>query len=134
MALELASSHMDHYNTETRRLRDKLEQGLLAAVPDAFVNGGNSPRLPNTTSICFPSTDAHAMLLLLDEVGICASAGSACKSGSGLASPVLAAMGVSPEDARGMLRLSLAHNTLDEDVDYAIANVPLVVERMRRSA
>lgn len=134
MALELAVSHLDHYNTETRRLRDKLEQDLLAAVPDAFVNGANCERLPNTSSICFPGVDAHAALVLLDEVGICASAGSACKSGSGAASPVLAAMGVSPENARGMLRLSLAHDTTEDDIDYAVEYVAATVKRMRASS
>jgi cysteine desulfurase len=134
MALERAADHLDHYQTETRRLRDKLEQGLLASVPDAFVNGAASPRLPNTSSICFPGVDAHAMLISLDEVGICASAGSACKSGSGAASPVLAAMGVAPEDARGMLRFSLAHDTTEADIDYTLEHVPAIVTRMRSAA
>jgi cysteine desulfurase len=131
MALERAADHLDHYHSETRRLRDRLEQGLLAAVPDAFVNGATSPRLPNTSSICFPGVDAHAMLISLDEVGICASAGSACKSGSGAASPVLAAMGVAPEDSRGMLRFSLAHDTTEADIDYTLEHVPAIVTRMR---
>jgi cysteine desulfurase len=134
LALELAVEHLDHYQTETRRLRDKLEQELLAAVPDCFVNGANSPRLPNTSSICFRGADASAMLLLLDEVGICASAGSACKSGSGAASPVLAAMGVSPSDARGMIRFSLAHDTTEDDIDYTLEHVPAIVKRMRGAA
>jgi cysteine desulfurase len=134
MALEMATEHLDHYHAETRRMRDRLERGLLSAVPGAFVNGAGSPRLPNTSSICFPGVDAHAMLLLLDEVGICASAGSACKSGSGAASPVLAAMGVSPDDARGMLRLSLSAATTDDEVDYALDQIPKVVARMRASS
>jgi cysteine desulfurase len=134
MALERAVSRLDHYQTEVRGLRDRLERGLLDAIPDAFVNGANSPRLPNTSSICFPGVDASAMLLLLDEAGICASAGSACKSGSGSASPVLAAMGVSPEDARGMIRFSLAHDTTSDEIDYTLEHVPAIVERMRRSA
>ncbi len=131
MALELAASHLEHYNTETRRLRDALEGGLLAAVPGSYVNGVNCDRLPNTSSICFPGVDAHAMLVLLDEAGICASAGSACKSGSGTASPVLAAMGVPDNDARGMVRLSLGYDTSQEDIDYTIKTVPGIVERMQ---
>jgi len=131
MALERAVSHLDHYQTETRRLRDRLEQGLLAAVPDSFVNGARVPRLPNTTSICFRGVDGHAMLVLLDEVGICASAGAACKSGSGIASPVLAAMGVPLEDARGMVRLSLSAATTEDEIDYALEHIPAIVARMR---
>jgi cysteine desulfurase len=134
MALERAVSHLDHYQTETRRLRDRLEEGLAASVPDSFVNGARVPRLPNTTSICFRGVDAHAMLVLLDEVGICASAGAACKSGTGMASPVLAAMGVSPEDARGMVRLSLSAATTAEEIDYALEEIPRVVARMRASS
>lgn len=134
LALERAAQHMDHYHTVTRDLRDRLEQGLLDAVPGAFVNGARSPRLPNTSSICFPGVDASAMLLLLDEVGICASAGSACKSGAGIASPVLAAMGVPAGDARGMIRFSLAHDTTAEDIDYTLEHVPGIVERMRRTS
>jgi cysteine desulfurase len=130
MALELAASHMEHYNTVTRALRDRLENALIAAVPGAYVNGAECERLPNTSSICFPGVDAHAALVLLDEVGICASAGSACKSGAGVASPVLAAMGVPPEDARGMLRLSLAHDTTEADIDYAIEHVAAIAKRM----
>jgi len=132
-ACEFVEDHLAHYHTETRGLRDRFEQELLARIPDSFVNGVASERLPNTTNIGFRSIDGNALLVLLDEVGICASAGSACKSGAGLPSHVLAAMGLSPEEAASCLRFSLSLLTTDEEIDYCIEKIPGIVERMRRN-
>jgi len=133
-ACELAATHMDDYSTRVAALRDRMEAGLLERVPDTEVNGGGSPRLPNTSNLMFRGIDAVALTILLDEVGICASAGSACKSGAGVASPVLTAMGRSPEEASSSVRLSLSTITTDEDIDYVLEQIPPVVARMRSGA
>jgi cysteine desulfurase len=130
-ACQLAAEHIGEYQTTTRGLRDSFENTILETVPDTFVNGARSPRLPNTSNICFQGIDGRSLQLLLDEVGICASAGSACKSGAGTASYVLAAMGVSEEDAIGSMRFSLSSLTTEDDIDYALEQIPPVVERMR---
>jgi cysteine desulfurase len=134
MACEMAARHMGDYNTRVAGLRDRLESGLLENVPDVEVNGGGSPRLPNTTNLLFRGVDAVALTVLLDEVGICASAGSACKSGAGVASPVLTAMGRTPEEAASSVRFSLSTLITDEDIDYVLEQVPPVVARMRSGA
>ncbi len=131
-ACDFAQSHLEHCQTETRRLRDLMESELLDRVPDTFVNGVASERLPNTSSIGFLGVDGNALLILLDEVGICTSAGSACKSGAGLPSHVLAAMGLSPEEAASSLRFSLSALTTEDEITYCIEQIPAIVERMRR--
>lgn len=103
-------------------LRDKLEEGVLRAFPGAVVNGprGEGSRLWNTTNIGFPRLEAEALLLILSEQGLCASAGAACSSGSLDPSPVLLAMGVPPEVAHGSLRFSLSRETTQGEIDEAI--------------
>ncbi len=132
-ACEFVGGHIAQYGTDVRGLRDRFEQELLARVPDSFVNGVESERLPNTTNIGFRGIDANALLVLLDEVGICASAGSACHSGAGIPSHVLAAMGLAPEEASACTRFSLSLLTTAEDVDYCLEKIPGIVERMRRN-
>ncbi|HXV14554.1 MAG TPA: cysteine desulfurase family protein [Candidatus Krumholzibacteria bacterium] len=131
-ACDYAETHLAHCQTETRRLRDLMESELLERVPDAFVNGVASERLPNTSNIGFHGVDGNALLVLLDEVGICVSAGSACKSGAGLPSHVLAAMGLSPEEAAASLRFSLSALTTEDEIGYCIEQIPAIVDRMRR--
>ena len=106
MAAQLAGQHMQEERTQVARLRDKLEQGLLAAIPDCMVNGDPENRLPNTTNIAFKNVEGEAILLMLDQLGICASSGSACTSGSLEPSHVLRAMGVPFTYAHGSVRLS----------------------------
>lgn len=113
-------------------LRDRLEAGLLAAVPGARVNGAGAPRLPGTLSITFPGCDAEALLMALDLEGLCASAGSACHSGSTSPSGVLLALGLSEAEARSTLRLSLGWTTTAEEIEAALRIVPPLVERVRR--
>ena len=132
-ACDFAESHLARYQTDVRRLRDRLESELLDRIPDSFVNGIASERLPNTSSIGFQGVDGHALLVLLDEVGICVSAGSACKSGAGLPSHVLAAMGLAPEEAGSSLRFSLCALTSEDDVAYCIDQIPAIVAPMRRN-
>ena len=89
-----------------RGMRDRLESGLLELLPGAVVNGAGAERLPGTLSITVPGTDAEALLMALDLEGICASAGSACHSGSSRPSSVLSAMGLTAAEARATLRLA----------------------------
>lgn len=114
-------------------LRDRFESAVLRAVPDAVVNGTVAQRLWNTTNIGFPRLEAEALLLLLSERGVCASAGAACSSGSLDPSPVLLAMGVPPEIAHGSLRFSLSKETTQAEVDEAAAIVVESVKRLRVS-
>ena len=114
--------------------RNRLEQGILAAVPDAVINGADAPRLWNTSNIGFPRLEAEAILLVLSERGLCASAGAACSSGSLDPSPVLLAMGIAPEVAHGSVRFSLSRETTDEEIEQAIDVVVAAVGRLRRSS
>lgn len=118
---------------ERRRLaglRDLFEAAVLAACPGAVVNGGGQARLWNTTNIGFPRLEAEALLLLLSEAGVWASAGAACSSGSLDPSPVLLAMGVPPEVAHGSVRFSLSRETTAEELDRAAAIVAGCVKRL----
>lgn len=131
MAASLAQQHMEDERTRVAALRDRLEQGILAAVPDCRVNGDPESRLPNTTNISFKNVEGEAILLMLDRLGICASSGSACTSGSLEPSHVLKAMNVPFTYAHGSLRLSLSRYTTQEEVDYVVANLPQVISTLR---
>jgi cysteine desulfurase len=130
-AAELAMNHMKDENSRVKRLRDKLEKELLARVPAAKVNGDTENRLHNTTSIGFESVEGEAILLLMDQAGICASSGSACTSGSLEPSHVLRAMGVPFTSAHGSIRFSLSIYNTEEEVDHVIKHLPPVIERLR---
>jgi len=130
-ACELAAQRMEEENTRVRELRDRLEKGLLGRVPNSRVNGGGAERLPNTTNISFEFVEGEAILLLMDELGICASSGSACTSGSLQPSHVLRAMGVPFTMAHGSVRLSLSVYTTEEEVDIVIDKLPPIIEKLR---
>ena len=130
-ACELAMNHMTDENTRVPALRDKLEKGLLAAIPDAIVNGDVENRLPNTSNIAFQYVEGEAILLLMDQLGICASSGSACTSGSLEPSHVLRAMGVPFTFAHGSIRFSLSRYTTDTEIDYVLKNLPPIIEQLR---
>jgi len=130
-AAELALERQNDESTRIRGLRDRLENGILKAIPNTSRNGAKEPRLPNTSNLAFDGLEAEALLMSLDHKGICASSGSACTTGSPEPSHVLTAMGVSRERARGSIRLSLGiYNSADE-VDYALAEMPRIVEMLR---
>ena len=114
--------------------RDAFERAVCAAVPDAVVNGARAERLWNTTNIGFPGLEAEAMLLLLSERGVAASAGAACSSGSLEPSPVLLAMGVPARVAHGSVRFSTSRRTRPEELQSAARIVAECVARLRRSA
>ena len=130
-AIEAAVSRRSEEAERIQALRDRLEAGLVAAVPRARVNGGRAPRLPGTSSIVFEGCDAETLLMAMDLEGLCASAGSACHSGSTRPSGVLLAMGLSDADARATIRFSLGWTSTAADVDAALAIVPPLVERVR---
>ena len=130
-AAELAGRHLKDEQTRVRGLRDRLEQGLLDGVPDTIVNGNRERRLPNTTNVSFEFVEGEAILLMLDRIGVCASSGSACTSGSLEPSHVLRAMGVPFTFAHGSVRLSLSRYNTDEDVDHVLRELPPVIARLR---
>jgi len=130
-AARAAKAHIPAENTQVRALRDRLENALLAAVPESRLNGHKTERLPNTSNISFKYIEGEAILLLLDQLGIAASSGSACTSGSLEPSHVLRAMGVPFTYAHGSIRFSLSRYTTDADVDYVIQNVPGIIETLR---
>ena len=111
-------------------LRNRFEQNVLASVPTASINTIESQRIWNTTNIAFEKLEAEAILLLLSERGIYASAGAACSSGSLDPSPVLLAMNIEPARAHGSVRFSLSRMTTDEEIDRAIEIVPQVIEKL----
>jgi cysteine desulfurase len=117
--------------SELRFLTDKLEQGLLERIPDTLVNGDREHRLPNTVSLSFEYVEGESILLLLSNLGICASSGSACTSGSLEPSHVLRAMGVPFTAAHGSIRFSLSIYNTDEDIDYILEQLPPIIERLR---
>ncbi len=130
-AAELAREHMEEENTRVRFLRDRMEKGILDRIPNAIVNGDVENRLPNTSSVCFEYVEGESILIMLDQLGVCASSGSACTSGSLEPSHVLRAMGVPFTAAHGSVRLSLSiHNTVEE-IDYLTENLPPIIERLR---
>jgi cysteine desulfurase len=131
-AAELAAAHLaDHGYDRVSRLRDKLEQALLAKVPNAMVNGDPKNRLPNTTSVAFEYVEGEAILLMMNEYGICASSGSACTSGSLEPSHVLRAMGVPFTAAHGSIRFSLSRYNTEDEIDVILEKLPPIIERLR---
>lgn len=133
-AAEIAAQHLEHEATVVRKLRDNFEHALLGQIADAEVNGDTEHRLPNTTSIAFSGVDSEAVLILLDQLGVCCSAGSACTAGSLHPSHVLKAMGFSDERARASLRFSFSRFNSAEEVTTAIGIVEQVISKLRRLA
>ena len=132
LAADMALEHMEYENTGVRALRDRLEVGILAQVPYAFANGDPEHRLPNTSSISFEYIEGEAILMLLSRVGIAASSGSACTSGSLEPSHVLRAMDIPYTAAHGTIRFSLSRETTEAEVDWVIAQTPPIIEQLRR--
>ncbi|MBL7211301.1 MAG: cysteine desulfurase NifS [Desulfobacteraceae bacterium] len=130
-ACELAAEHLEEENTRVRQLRDKLESKMAERVPNIRINGGRSERLPNTASISFEFVEGEAILLHMDEFGICASSGSACTSGSLQPSHVLRAMGVPFTMAHGSIRFSLSVYNTEEEIDFVIDKLPPIIETLR---
>ena len=130
-AAELAKQSLPLMSSRVAPLRDRLESQILANIPDTSVNGRTDARLPNTTNISFARLEAEAILLLLSEQGICASAGAACASGSLEPSHVLRAMKIQDKIAHGAIRFSLSRYTTDAEIDRALQVLPGVISRLR---
>ncbi|HWP28330.1 MAG TPA: aminotransferase class V-fold PLP-dependent enzyme, partial [Chloroflexota bacterium] len=130
-ALRLAVEELPSTTARLTRLRDRLIQGVLAKVPGAHLTGHPTERLPNNASFVFEGVEGEALLLSLDQQGICASTGSACTSGSLEASHVLKAMGLPTVLAQGSLRLSLGHSNDEDQIDRVLEALPGAVERLR---
>ena len=131
-AAELAAAHLEENGYDRiSRLRDNLEQSLLARVPNAMINGDPANRLANTTSIAFEYVEGEAILLMMNEYGICASSGSACTSGSLEPSHVLRAMGVPFTAAHGSIRFSLSRYNTEDEIDVILEKLPPIIERLR---
>jgi cysteine desulfurase len=121
------ASHISYLTS----LRNRLEQGLLAAIPHTTVNAAAAPRVPNTTNLRFEGIDAEALLIALDMQGIAAGFGAACMSGATEPSHVLLSMGLTPAQARSSLRLSLSRFTTEQEIDRALEIIPAAVARLR---
>jgi cysteine desulfurase len=131
-AAELALMRMQGEGQRLAALRDRLENGLLQRIPFARVNGSGAQRTPNTTNLTLPFVEGESMVIALDLKGIACSTGAACSSGAVEPSHVLTAIGLAPEDARATLRLSLGHQTTDEEINFALETIPPVIERLRQ--
>lgn len=130
-AIEFATDNMEEHNKTLTYLRDKLMNGLLE-IPHTRLNGPKGEnRLPGNVNVCFRFIEGESVLLMLDAMGICASSGSACTSGSLDPSHVLLSIGLPHEIAHGSLRLSLGDGTTEEEVDYVLKTVPSIVQRLR---
>ncbi|MBP7796835.1 MAG: cysteine desulfurase NifS [Elusimicrobiales bacterium] len=130
-ASEIALANMQKENDYVRKLREKLERGLVEKIPNTRINGLKSPRLPNTLSISFGFVEGESIIMLLSEKGICASTGSACSSGSLEPSHVLMAMKIPFTHAQGTVRFSLSIYNTEEEVDYILKVMPDVIKRLR---
>lgn len=130
-ACELAFENLNDHTKRITELRDKLIKGVLEKIPHTIVTGDREQRLSTIASFCFRFIEGEALLLSLDMVGIAGSSGSACTSGALDPSHVLMSLGLTHEIAHGSLRLSLSDFTTDEDIEYVLEKLPVIVERLR---
>ncbi|OPY77784.1 MAG: Cysteine desulfurase [Syntrophorhabdus sp. PtaU1.Bin153] len=131
VACDLAGSHLNTGMERIRQLRDKLETDIQRLIPNIRINGSKAHRLPNTSNISFQFVESEMILLLLDQLGICASSGSACTSGTTQPSRVLRAMGIPGAMARGAVRFSLSSYNTREEIDYVVENLRRIVGELR---
>ena len=131
-AAELAMSALEFENKTVKELRDRLECGILENVKNAKLNSRTKMRVPNTTNIGFEYIEGELILLHLDKLGICASSGSACTSGSLEPSHVLRAMKTPFTSLHGSIRFSLSRYTTKEEIDFVVQNMPLVIKKLAK--
>jgi cysteine desulfurase len=131
VALRVAASGRHQESKRVAALRDALADGLIAALPGTIESAPRALVLPGHCHLRFDGVEQEELLVLLDEAGVCASAGSACASGAIEPSHVLLAMGVGGTDARSAVRFTLGHGTTEDDVAAALEAVPLAVARLR---
>lgn len=131
VAARIARAKMDEEAARLATLRDRLEEGILAAVSGTAINGARSPRVANTTNISFDRIEAESLLIALDLAGVAVSTGSACSSGTLEPSHVLKAMGLPPHRTQNSIRFSLGTANTDADVERVIGVLPGIVEKLR---
>jgi cysteine desulfurase len=129
-AVELMMHH--HDTSKIKYLRDKLERGILTSIADTRLNGRKEKRVDNTCNISFAYVEGEAIILKLDEIGICASSGSACTSTSLAASHVLQAMDITSNFIQGSIRFSLSRYTTEEEIDYVLKKLPPIITALRK--
>ncbi|MGB9604112.1 MAG: aminotransferase class V-fold PLP-dependent enzyme, partial [Limisphaerales bacterium] len=132
-AAELALKRLDQIE-RIRRLRDKLEEGILNSIKWTYLNGSKENRIPNTTNISFDFVDSEAILHELDRFGVCASSGAACSTGEIEPSHTLLEVGVSKQRAKSAVRFSLGFYNTEEEVDYLLSILPGIIKRLRASS
>lgn len=130
-AAELASKNLETVSTYEKKLRDHLIERVLDEIPYTRLNGHREDRLPGNANFCFRFIEGESLLILLNQLGICASSGSACTSGSLDPSHVLLAIGLPHEIAHGSLRITLSEDTTMEDIDYVVDELKKIIERLR---
>jgi len=130
-AAELARLSLEKDSARISRLRDTLEQGLLARIPDSRVNSAHAPRTPNTANITFPGIEGEALIIALDLKGLACSTGAACSSGAVEPSHVLTAIGLPASEARASIRFSLGRHTTDAEITATLDLVPAAVSQLR---
>lgn len=130
-AAELAGSKLTELATRVRSIRDRIENGILEAIPDAITNGDRRERVPNIANISFRLVEGEALLIALDMQGIAVSTGSACSSGSLEPSPVIRALGYGDDLARGAIRFSLGRQNTADEIDKLLAVLPDTVAKLR---
>ena len=133
-AAELARAELDTAPPRMAMLRDRLEQGLIARVPQVVAHGAAAPRACNTSHLSFVGAEGEHLLLTLDQKGIACSSGSACKSGSSHPSGVLLSMGVPALVAQAAVRWSVGRATTEAEIDYVLETVPAVVQKLRAAS
>lgn len=130
-AAQIAGETMEEKSQKERELKDHLIERVLAEIPYSRLNGHRTDRLPNNANFCFRFIEGESMLILLDQLGICASSGSACTSGSLDPSHVLLAIGLPHEIAHGSLRITLSDGTTLEEIDFVVDELKKMIERLR---
>lgn len=131
-AAMIATDALNYELTEVKRLRDKLETGILSSIYNSRLNSSITNRVPNTTNIGFEYIEGELILLHLSDLGICASSGSACTSGSLEPSHVLRAMGIPFTSLHGSIRFSLSKYTTEKEIDYVLEKLPAVIEKLNK--
>ena len=131
VAAELAGRKLQSQGARLAALRDRLERSILERVPGTAVNGAAEHRVPNTSNISFDGVEAESLLIALDLEGIAVSTGSACSSGTLEPSHVLRAMGLPSHRTQNSIRISLGAGNTDQDVDFLVARLPGIVDKLR---
>ena len=132
-AIQIAENNLDEYNKKLKYLREYLITEIENKIPNVQINGHRNKRLPGNVNVSFKDIDAEELLLNLDSIGICASAGSACSTGNPNPSHVLKAIGLQNEYSKGTLRITLGDENTKEDVNYLLRNLKYFVDKLREN-